>query len=215
MTVEVDYSTSEPVTEAPLTGAVVGVYSQNTAHVEEGISHLTEYFKHGPRNQAILTGLLAQVQEVEDVVWETSQAFLLDTAEGDQLDLLGTLVGEGRQDRTDSEYRAAIRVRILVNKSEGLPEQLLEILEGINSGATHAMRELYPAALTIESSSLSPLTLQSTYRLLRAAKPAGVRVDLISGGDATSIGAADGSPLGGLIGAADDTPAGFLMAGGT
>lgn len=214
MTVEVDYSTTDPVTEAPITGAVAGVYSQNTAHVEEAISHLTEYFKHGPRNQALVTAINEQVQEMEDTLWAMSQAFLLDTAVGDQLDLLGSLVGEGRQDRTDAAYRAAIRVRILVNKSEGLPEQLLEILEGINSGATHVLNELYPASLHVESSDISPLSIQQTYRLLQAAKPAGVRLSYTAGAEQT-IGAADGSPAGGEVGSADGSPAGAEVYGGT
>lgn len=213
---EVDYLTGETPAADPITGAVNGVYSHNEEHAAEAISHLIQFFREGPRNQAVLTAVMEQVQEVEDVLWYLKSAFDVNTAVGEQLEFLGRRVGEGRQDRTDDEYRAAIRVRILVNMSEGTLPELLAICVGINPTGTYIARELYPAALSIEADTFDATSLAAAYRLLRAAKTCGVRLNLISGGDDASIGDTDADPLGGLIGSVGDAPtAGFVMADGT
>lgn len=215
MTVEIDYSTTPETIPAPITGAVDGVYSYNEEHAAEAISHLISFFREGPRNQAVLEAMMAQVQELEDNIALQRDAFDVDTAVGDQLDSLGKRVGERRDDRIDDVYRTAIRVRILVNRSNGRLEELLAIALGISPAATIRARELYPAALSLEFSTLGTSTLQNAYRLLKKAKAAGVRLLVAGVGDDGSIGAVDADPLGGEIGAVDGSPAGFLISGGT
>ncbi len=212
---EIDYLTGETVLADPVTGAVDGVYSQNTEHAAEAISHLIQFFRDGPRNQALLECVMAQVQELEDASWAIYGAFDVDTAEGDQLDLLGKLVGEGRQDRDDDEYRTAVRVRILVNGSNGRMSELLAIAEGISPTAVITAREFYPAALAIEFDTFGGSNLQAAYRLLRAAKPAGVRLNLAGPATGSTWGAVDGSPAGFVWGAVDGSPVGGLWVGGT
>lgn len=214
MTVESSIVT-EAVTPDELTGAVDGVHSHNEEHVAEAISHLIEFFRNGPRNQALLTAIMDQVQEVEDANWAHKNAFDVDTAVGDQLDLLGKRVGERRDDRTDAAYRTAVRTRILVNRSNGRLEELIAIAIGISPGATVYVQELYPSTISMELDTFGSATLQQAYRLLKKAKTAGVRLLLVGGGTSESIGAVDGTPVGGTIGAVDGTPAGFVIAGGT
>ncbi len=213
MTVEVSYGTDEILTAAPVTGAVDGVYSLNAEHTAEAISHLIDYFRDGPRNQALLTALTDQVQEIENAQWAHHNAFDVDTATGDQLDLLGRRVGERRSDRIDDVYRTAIRVRILVNLSNGRIEELLAIAKGISPTATIIARESYPAGFSIELSTLGTSTFVNAYRLLKQAKPAGVRLTF-TGGAPLTIGAVDGSPAGGLIGAVGGIPLGLTIAPG-
>ena len=215
MTVEVDYLTSEAPVPDPITGAVDGAYSLNADHEAEAISHLIQFFREGPRNQAVLAAIMAQVQELEDENWALHGAFDIDTAVGDQLDLLGKLVGEGRQDRLDAEYRTAVRVRILVNGSDGRMSQLIAIGEGISPTANILTRELYPAAMSMEFDTFGSATLRSAYRLLSAAKPAGVRLHLIQGLATPALGSSDGSPAGGVLGSSDGSPAGFVLGSGT
>lgn len=203
----------EVVTSDPLTGAVEGVYSRNAFHVEEAISHLIEFFRDGPRNQALLTAILNQVQEAEDAAWQISQAFFLDTAEGDQLDIIGRTVGEPRLDRSDSTFRQAIHTRIAINKSDGSIEDLLNITLGVSSTASPETRSLYPATYEILADNWGTFSQSDAYRLLSLAKPAGVR--LLLSLQSPDVGAADGSPVGGTIGAADGSPAGFLVGSGT
>jgi len=190
-----------------------GVYTQNLAHVTEGVGHLIDFFRRGPRNRAGLSALLQDVQELEDQIWAVHGAFDVDSAVGQQLDFLGGIVGEVRGGRSDGDYRAAIRVRILVNASDGKPEQLIAICIGISPAASVELTEQYPASIRVRMSTLGTASLQTTYMLLQQAKPAGVRL-LLSAGVPT-IGAVDGNPAGGIIGAVDGNPAGFVIAGGT
>lgn len=211
MTVEWSFSTESPVL-SEITGAVDGVYALNAEHEEEGLSHLIDLFRYGPRNQALLRAILAQVQEAEDAVWAVSQGFALATATGDQLDILGRLVGEERADRLDAEYRRAIYARRLVNSSDGTLERLLEIGTTFAPGETILSRMLPPAAVELRFSDYGDLDLQSAHRLLTLAKAGGVRLLVYL--QTSDIGAVDGTPAGGVVGAVDGTPAGLTIGAG-
>lgn len=98
----------------------------DTAHVSEGLALLTG--DNAKANiQAILTAWLDQIQSLEDAIFAVYQSRILDNAVGEQLDLLGALVGEPRNNRSDTFYKVGIRVRILVNFSDGTPEDLAKI----------------------------------------------------------------------------------------
>ena len=94
--------------------------------------------------------------------------------------------------------------------------ELLAIIEAISPGSLVIANELYPAALYFEVDTFGDSSLAEMYRLLRAAKTAGVRLHLVGDGDAATIGDTDADPLGGLIGDVAGAPyAGFLTADGT
>lgn len=192
---------------------VDGVYTLNEFHAEEAISHLIELFKHGPRNQELLRVIGLQIQELENTSAEVFVGFYVDTATGDQLDILGRIVGETRQGRNDDDYRAAVKVRILVNLSDGKAEQMLEISRAMIPGATVQLQEVYPMTVRFEFSALGSVSLRTVFNMLEQAKAGGVRL-LVSYGPPT-IGAVDGDPAGGIIGAVDGDPAGFIISGGT
>lgn len=191
-----------------------GVYEQNLEHAEQAVGHLIEFFRRGPRNQLLVAAVMEQVQELEDQLWALANAFDLDDAVGDQLDILGRLNGEPRGNRTDDEYRAAIRVRILVNRSDGQVEQLIDILDAIDPTCTVHVAEGYPASLSISVDNISTGTFADVNRMMQQAKPAGVRLHFSVG--EVAVGAVSPTlPLGGEIGAVDGTPAGFVIAPGS
>lgn len=190
-----------------------GEYILNENHAEEAIDHLIELFKSGPRNQALLQVVALQIQELENTSAQVYTSFYVDTAVGDQLDILGRIVGEARQGRLDAEYRAAVKVRILVNSSDGKIEQLLAIARGMVPSASIALLEQFPCTIRMEFSTMGTSTLRTVFAMLQQAKAAGVRL-LVSYGPPT-IGAVDGNPLGGTIGAVDGSPLGFTISGGT
>lgn len=203
-----DLLTSYEATDVSLDG----VYFQNTAHAVEAISHLIDFFKYGPRNQEVLKTIGLQLQELEDMYWAMYHAFDGDTAVGDQLDILGRLVGEKRQGRVDDDFRAAVKVRILVNISNGTIPELLKISETMVPTASVLIAEVAPMTIQVNFSTLTGTTLRTVFQILRKAKAGGVRLLVTFGGE---IGAVDGSPAGGEIGAVDGSPAGFIIGGGT
>lgn len=208
---DLSFDLSEALAEGLVT-EVDGVYLLNENHVEEAINHLIELFRDGPRNQAILHVLLGQFQEIENVIWDLLTAFDLDTAVGAQLDILGVILNEPRAGRTDEDYRAALRVVILVYKSNGKLPEMLEISQKLVPAADIVMAEPATATLYIGFSTLSTTSLRTVFNMLTRAKAAGVRLLVTYGG---SIGAADGDPEGGTIGAVDGDPEGFEIGGGT
>jgi hypothetical protein len=156
-----------------------GVYEHNPAHVSEGQALLIEFFRK-PRTLAVLEAFLTQVQELEDVAADYRVKFDLDTAEGEQLDFLGAQVIEFRNGRTDTAYRAAIAVRILVNTSEGSMNELLAILELADPDMVVTAREVYPASVLFHwAGAFAALTAQDLMHLVQQAKAAGVRVQAV------------------------------------
>lgn len=172
--------------EADATSAVNvttdGEYSHNPAHVDEGFGHLIDFFRVDcPRNQVVMDAVMAQVQELEDAFWQLLTAFDLDTATDDQLLLLGKLVGEGQLGRADEDFRAAIRARILVNRSEGKVGQLYAIGAALipDEDVLHCITQ-YDGSLAYEfRGDLAAFTLSNIARLLKKAKAGGVRIDTV------------------------------------
>jgi hypothetical protein len=155
----------------------------NTEHAAQAIGHLIEYFRRGPRNQAVLSAIAEQVQDLEQAFWDLYRQSFLANAVGTQLDQIGEIVGEARNDRTDAQYRAAIRIRVLVLKSRGRLEDLIEIAARFvsdDSGAVIIASELYPAGLRMEIQAIFSGLQTDLGRLLRKAKSGGVRLDVVT-----------------------------------
>lgn len=159
-----------------------GEYTHNPNHADEGFSHIIDFFRVDcPRNQVVMDAVMAEVQELEDAFWELLTAFDLDTATNDQLLLLGKLVGEGQLGRDDEDFRAAIRARILVNRSDGKVEQLYEIGKALVVDTTilHRITQFSGSETYEFLGDLSAFSLSNVARLLRKAKGGGVRLDTV------------------------------------
>src|SRR6266705_5722859 len=101
----------------------------NTEHTKTGLSRLLEQYKKSTAFKNLVKIYLDEVQVLEDAGIELALAFLLDNAVGDQLDILGAIVGEARQGREDPIYRIWIKVRIKVNRSFGKPTDIIDIVQ--------------------------------------------------------------------------------------
>ena len=204
---------------APVTGAVSGTYTQNTEHAAEAIYHLIEFFRHGPRNQAVLTAAMDEVQALESVFWYLKTCFDLTAATGpagEQLDYLGAAVGEGRNDRSDADYLLAIRVRILVNSSTGTPEEILAMLELMYPAM--ALRQYADgpgAGLYFEMPSMGSYTLPQVTNAISPGVGAGIRLS-VAFSTVWTIGSSAGGTAGGIISSSIAVDAGdFIIGSGT
>lgn len=183
----VDFALENNETGAAAEAPAEGTFVHNAQHVAEGIGHLIDLFRYGPRHQAAVSAVLEEVQELEDAIVDVLGAFDPDTAVGQALDFLGRLVGEPRLGRSDDEYRAGIRVRTLVNFSDGKLEQLYEILVGIFLAAdvTFLIDEYYPARLVVEvSGDPGAVTIETVHRLMTQARAGGVALATVLSVDA-------------------------------
>lgn len=194
-----------------LTDADGAAANQQLAHVAKGQSRLIRYFRVGkPRIAALLAAFTEQVQSFEDVLWSYyKDSRDLDTAGGVLLERLGAAVDEPRNQRTDDQYRAAIRVKVALLSSDGKTEQLLTIGRLMVPSATVNITEHWPAAISIAFSETGDLSLSYIKAILKIGKAAGVRLDVgLPGG---AIGHSDGSPTGGAIGHSDGSPIGCAI----
>jgi hypothetical protein len=161
--------------------------SKKTTHVSEAILNLIAKFTDQPNFQAMITALVNQVQEVENALFELIDERTLDTAVGVQLDGIGSILGEDREGKSDSDYRTALRARILLNIGSGTPEELIEMVSLLTGSKNNELTEYHPAALTIFVLGALTFTEASNVNAaLQSGKPAGVLAHLIYGESPTA-----------------------------
>lgn len=122
---------------------------QDTNHVAEGKALLIEQFKKATNVNALIGTYLRPVQDLETVFWALINGFMIGAAVGDQLDALGALVGEARLGRNDTNYRAAVLLRVRVNRSQGLAEDIIQVAN-LASGNTAKYFEYYPLGFEVQ-----------------------------------------------------------------
>lgn len=124
-------------------------------HIELLQNRLATQFQESPNLIAFITAFLRVANELDCVLDDIHRAFDLDTATGDQLDIIGRLVGQPRDfipdidpdtftfdigpgfdlgrfiinegfiELTDEEYRRWIRARIARNTNQITPEDII------------------------------------------------------------------------------------------
>lgn len=165
-------------------------FDQETEHLSSALSNLLEQFKEKPVFASLLQGFIDRVQNLEDTLFDLLLQRFLDTSIGAQLDGIGAVVGEARQNRSDGDYKRGILTRILLNLGQSTPEDVIEIMSRY-ARSDVSLTEYYPAdfVLTILRA-LDPTDLDSdgtpdeVERLsayLQSAKPAAVGAGLVYG----------------------------------
>jgi hypothetical protein len=119
-----------------------------STHVTEAISNLVEQFKNKTNWPKVLTAFVDQVQDLEDMFVGLIEIPDFENQTGVQLDVVGSIVGEDRLGRNDADYIVGIRGRIIVNSSEGTPDDIIDLLTTIHPGTSVIITEYQPAAYT-------------------------------------------------------------------
>lgn len=118
-----------------------------------------------------------QFNELEDVFYQLLLEMWLDTAIGEQLDVLGIHIGIDRDGRTDSEYRAVLISQININVSSGEPEALIDAVRILFNTSNVLYKPEYPAKVIIWTDATLPVTpaqLEIILRSLLDIVPSGV-----------------------------------------
>ncbi len=149
-----------------------------TTHAELAKGNLLEVFKGKSGWAGILDSYSAQVQDVENVLFELIEERFLDDAVGVQLDGIGQIVGAPREGLSDDDYRLRLRVQILINRSSGTIEDLLEIVALMIQDVTNTivLTESFPAYIQIEVTEATTVDGFSVAALVKKAKAGGVRL---------------------------------------
>lgn len=150
-----------------------------TDHADVAASQLTEQFRNKTRIVSLCKSWVAQAQALEDQAYTLQVQRAIATATGANLDVLGALVGQPREGRTDQHYRLWIEGRVLVNKSRGKTPQLIAIAAKLCEGPVE-LREYQPATFIMYSNSPIPGTDGvEIAKMLKLAKAAGVAMQFV------------------------------------
>jgi hypothetical protein len=155
--------------------------AHNLNVVAEGQA-LPIYDLRQPLFLALLGTYLTEVQALENAYWDLYIGTMLPAAAGDALDMLGGLVGEPRQGRTDAEYRLWIAARAQLLHSNGTPPDLLALARAVLPAAVGVrLSEYYPGAIAIDLvGPVSAATGAELGTMYKQAKAAGIRIETIS-----------------------------------
>lgn len=113
-------------------------------------------------------GILAdQVQDIELANQDVLISRLVIYAFGDQLDILGELVGLPRNSLADTDYKAAIILQIFINNSSGNTEEVAHIAKVLSGGTAVEYVEVGPGSyrLFITGGTIYPELLPSIQRV--------------------------------------------------
>ena len=121
----------------------------NTKHVEQG-QELPIYDLRQPLFLKVLASYLTEVQALENALWDLYIGTMLPNAKGDALDMIGALVGQAREGRTDASYILWIQSRITVLRSSGRPRDIYAaVLPLLPAGSTARLIEYGDASFTV------------------------------------------------------------------
>lgn len=174
--------------------------THKTDYFAEAKSRLTQQFKGLPRIEGFLKAVSAEVQELEDAMWEVfiDRVLQSDLATDDLLAKLGALVGQGSEGLSDAQYRILIQARILANRSSGRREELITILSTLCPGMTIRAHDYYPASFYLwpmGAVPVPPILVGASF--LSVAVAAGVKLIFVWNTDALAnqfiFGSVDGS----------------------
>lgn len=148
-------------------------------HVSRGLARFLEQYKSKPKLNALARVYLNRIQELENACWEVILYRLLPNAEGAQLDMIGRIVGRGRNGLVDSDYLIAIRAQIRINRSCGTPEDMIDVTRlSVPAGFTFTYDEAYPKTVLITVIGAVNWTIDVLYDNLFRAKSSGTKLFL-------------------------------------
>ena len=150
-----------------------------TTHVSDGIGNLLGQFSRSPNIKALLTVYLRQIQDIENVLFQFKTLLDLDTAVGDQQDLIGKIIGETRSGRSDFKYRIALKARVLLNKSSGTVEDIIALTQAVSGLPVNVqVDEFYPRSFIVDISEpidLDDVDVERVATFIRLGRPVGAR----------------------------------------
>lgn len=90
-----------------------------------------------------------QFNEIENTLYDLLLNMWIDTAEGEQLDVLGIHLDLPRDGREDENYRILLKVKAAVNTGSGEPEILIQTIKQLFNSENVEYTPVYPAKVQI------------------------------------------------------------------
>lgn len=141
-------------------------------HVEIGLDRLIDFWKDKPAVIGLLTSFLEEIQELEDTLHQLNNERSLSTAIGQQLDVLGLLLGVERDGRLDNAYRDALRDRVSSIRASGTIEDVKRTAKILTDATICKVFNHYPACTYLFCN--EPIT-KDYHEIIQKSHMAGVR----------------------------------------
>lgn len=153
---------------------------EQTDQVEQALRLLVSSYAGKPTLEAYLSSFITQLQELEAAAFDVIDVTDVDSNEGEQLDLVGRIVGQPRGGRDDAAYQQWIKARVHVNKGSGTGNDLL-IVAGLTVPVanSYTMTESFPQEVEIWlSGAIDNAVADSIRQILGETKLGGVRLQV-------------------------------------
>jgi len=145
------------------------------------LARLLGQFSDSTALRQLICSLVSPLDELEDAVLDVHyNRWLADTTTGVQLDVIGRIIREPRNGLDDATYRRALRTRVLINRSSGKLEELIEIaltfeplIEPIE------FREHAPNSITVRPAGAFDADPKALTERLQTARVGGVNLQLL------------------------------------
>lgn len=150
------------------------------AHVQAVRDRLAQYLRGQQNVVSFLSCFTASVADIQTAFDQLGSARSLADSEGAQLDVIGDIVGQPREGRTDALYRLAIQARIKLNKSSGTVEDLYTIIGLLLTTGSMELIDFPPAGfvLRVTGEAFDEDTFALVARVFHQARAAGVNGQL-------------------------------------
>jgi hypothetical protein len=123
-------------------------------HRTAAVKRLPRQFQDKPNIEALLKILVAPAQDLEDTFWtlayERTLAKALELGLDSIIDLIGEIVGQPRDGRSNEDYVRFINARITASRSHGLTESVIKVTRLIIDNADAYVQIFHsPPATTV------------------------------------------------------------------
>ena len=113
------------------------------------LSLLLDQYKTKENFKSILEAVGEQSNDIETAIFELKDEYDLNTAVGDQLDVIGSIIGLTRDGRIDDNYRILLKVKAEINSSAGTPESLIKTAVALYDATEVEYVPVYPAKVQL------------------------------------------------------------------
>lgn len=152
-------------------------------HIQQALDRLVIQYTESETVKDYLRAVMPEIQELENVFCDLQDKRFIDTAEGEQLNIIGELVGQSRiaggQVLTDELYRIFIRARIIKNYTRATLEDIIQMIIFILQAEAVFIVEGDRSYQAQIAKNLTPQEIQLIQDTDLLPKPVGIRVSYL------------------------------------
>lgn len=147
---------------------------ENVDHVASIRSKLLSQYKDSPRFYALIEPFIDMLNQFETEFSSFQSSLSLDTATGQNLDLIGDILNSQTRPEDDEDFRKNLYALVFAYNSEGRASDIYRLFEKVVQATTITLREVPDAKFQVHIKEPVSADYQFLYRAMRLAKPIGV-----------------------------------------